>query len=144
MKRLAYLPLLGLLLAPNAFADDEDKAIQKIQGTWNVVRYVNDGKEETPSADQPETLIIKGNHYELKRSDGEYRGDLKLDSSAKPAKIDATLFDTKDKKLGEATGIYKMEGEKLIICWNEIADERPKEFASVSGSKVRLITLEKK
>ena len=144
MKYLALLPLLGLVLAPTLKADDEDKALEKLQGSWKVVKYVNDGNDETPKEDAAETWTVKGNHYELTRPDGTYRGDLKLDSSSKPGKIEATLFDTKDKKLGETFGIFKLDGDELTVCWNEDSKQRPDDFTSKAGTKDRLIVLKKK
>ena len=143
MTRIARLPMMLLIaFAPATFATANDDASGKIQGTWKILKYVNDGEDETPET-KDEMLTVKGNHYELKTKDGEYRGDLKLDDSAKPATIDATLFDTEDKKLGEAIGIYKMDGDDLMICWSEETKERPSTFASPSGSKLRLIVLKK-
>lgn len=141
MIRLALLPLLALATPPTA---DDDKALDKLQGTWNVVRYVYDGKEETPPADKPETLVIKKSKYELKRAEHNFHGELKLDASTSPWKIDASLYDKDDKKRGNAVGIYKFEGEKLIVCWDQTGENRPTQFGSDSGSKSQMIVLEKK
>ena len=142
--RLRWLvPALLLVIAPTLRADDKDEkvdaAMEKLQGKWLVVTYKNDGKDESPKSGTVMAMEIKKNHYTLKKDgDEEYRGDLKIDS---PGKITATLFDAKDKKLGEALGIYKMDGEKLTICWDEESGDRPTEFSSESGSKDRLIEL---
>lgn len=145
MRRIALLPLLGLVFAPAVLrADDADKALEKLQGTWNVVKYVNDGKDESPEADSPEIMTVTGAHYVLKRKGDSYRGDLKVDPSKSPSTIDATFYDTEDKKLGEALGIFKLEGDQWTVVWNDGSDERPKTFSAEKGSGNRMITMKKK
>jgi uncharacterized protein (TIGR03067 family) len=145
MRRLALLPLLGLVFTPALLrADDADKALEKLQGTWNVVKYVNDGKDESPEADSPEIMTVKGAHYDLKRKADSYRGDLKVDATKSPGTIDATFYDTEDKQLGEALGIYKLAGDEWTVVWNDGSDERPKTFSAEKGSRNRMIVLKKK
>jgi RNA polymerase sigma factor (sigma-70 family) len=52
-------------------------------------------------------------------------------SKGQPDRIDLVDPDARDKAWKE--GIYKLDGDKLIICWGE--DKRPTEFATQPGSR---------
>lgn len=64
--------------------------------------------------------------------------EFKFDPKPSPATIDVTST-TAARNL---TGIYKLEGDTLTICWTRDS-ERPKEFESPDGSRAMLMVLKR-
>ena len=140
---LVALLAAGLLTAadapPRKGKDDRDR----LQGTWNVVSLVQNGKAVPREAIKGATLIFEGDHYGLKGGKEEYRGSFKLNQRANPKQIDTTFVDVDDREKGRAQGIYKLEGDRLTICWREGGKGRPKAFTSEPDSGTRLIVVER-
>src|SRR5262245_6045437 len=65
---------------------------------------------------------------------------LELDSAARPPAL--TLYKADDKARGEPglTGIYRLEGDTLTICY-VFKGPRPTDFVSPAGTEHRLMTL---
>jgi uncharacterized protein (TIGR03067 family) len=143
------LPIL-FLLAVNLIASEDPvkKATReadqaKLQGTWKVVSLVNSGEPVSAAKLKDARLIVETNKYTYKGEEN-YQGTFTLDSSATPRVVNATFVDKFGKEQGVAVGIYRLDGNRVTICWGELGEERrPKTFASVLNSGHRLIVLER-
>lgn len=134
---MRVLTAICLLTATLAFAGDANDQ-KKFQGGWQRVAILDDGKkvEGTEKA----SVVFNGNDYTLKDGDTvKSTGTFKLDASKSPKEFDVMpgAGPYKGKIL---KGIYKFEGELLIYCIAGPDLDRPKEFASPAGSKLRLYT----
>lgn len=136
----AYLLLAASCLFLVA-ADAPDKDAEKLQGTWKVIAAVKDG--EGAPADDIEKMELVISSGQMVFKDGKSERDetvtFKVDSTKQPATIDMT--NTKEKKL--ILGIYKLDGDKLSLCFRLGDKDRPTEFASKKKSDVRFLTLER-
>ena len=125
-----FLPLMALCalsLVPSvvSIAQADDKVaeisgdLKKVQGEW----LSKDDQGES-------TWSFKGNKLSLKTPTRAYEISIKLEAEAKPEKtIDFHVSDTSpDAKGTKAEGIYKFDGEKLLICFGGQEAGRPKEF----------------
>jgi RNA polymerase sigma factor (sigma-70 family) len=120
-------------------AKDEEK--QLIDG-WMLVAKEQDGDRQ----EYPQGIGVR-----LNLTDGEFQlfvptinplgkggfSDLtyfhyKLDPKQKPKAIDLVTADGEHKPW--LRGIYKLEGDRLIICWSEKEMERPTDFTVKLGS----------
>lgn len=129
------------VLAFVAFAADPPKEdatkddVKKLQGTWQVIKWVNDCEKPAPAEE------LKGFTFEFKGDKVSLRSD--MDPIAKPAKY--TLKATKNPKFFDfqmegtnplpplAPGIYKLDGDELSICLVAVTESdkasiRPTEF----------------
>ena len=76
------------------------------------------------------TWIFKGDKLTLKTPTRSYEMTIKLDPDSKPERaIDFRVLETSpDAKNAKADGIYKIDGEKIHICFAMQEAGRPKEF----------------
>ncbi len=145
MKPIRSLTLACLLgsvaLAPGfaaraVAAEDPvlDPALKAVQGTWTT--------SETDSLDAK--WVIKGETLEATVNGMEYVGKLKVDDKAKPhSTLDIALTQgPEDAKGKTAKGVYKLDGEKLVIAVSHPGHDRPKDFEPVPD-EVYLFELKK-
>jgi uncharacterized protein (TIGR03067 family) len=109
--------------AARTVADDApalDAALKAVQGTWVT--------SESDSLDAK--WVIKGESLEATVNGMEYLGKLKLDEKAKPhSTLDIALTSgPEDAKGKTAKGVYKLDGEKLVIAVSVPGHDRPKDF----------------
>ena len=125
-RRIWLVLGFGLVLgmAPGLHAEDpkdlEIKGDMKaIQGTW----ISKDDMGES-------TWIFKGDKLSLKTPTRAYEMTIKLDPDSKPERaIDFKVLETSpDAKNTKADGIYKIDGDKLQICFGGQEAGRPKKF----------------
>jgi uncharacterized protein (TIGR03067 family) len=130
------LGLLGLA-SVGAVADEESAsaAIKAIQGTWATA--------ETDNLDAK--WVFKGEVLEATVNGTEYVGKVKADDKAKPfATLDIALTEgPEDTKGKTAKGIYKLEGEKLVVAVGVPGHDRPKDFEAVPD-EIYVFELKKK
>jgi uncharacterized protein (TIGR03067 family) len=125
----------GLLLAAEAPKDDAAKKdLEKFQGHWVPEQVVRDGQEVPADELKGLRLTVEGNTRTLRKGDTVVaRTTFKLDSSKSPKEIDVTLQQG-PMKGATARGIYEVSADTQKICLDLSGGDRPKEFASKSGS----------
>jgi uncharacterized protein (TIGR03067 family) len=127
-----------------ANADEQNKDAKKspdqeqMQGKWKVVRYESTGRPGQAEYKEPDT--ISGDKWlRPMRTTDEYQ--LKLDPTKEPKWVDLSA-----KRLGEKTlkGIYKIDGNKLTICYAYDPElPRPAEFKTTTDKRGYLYVLER-
>jgi uncharacterized protein (TIGR03067 family) len=136
-----------------------------IEGTYVMVGMEAGGKDLSDflkeGKEEEKTVKITGDKMIATKDGKEDPATYKLDNSKDPKTIDLTAQKTvsqgpskgpkgkdkdKEKTVEEKMfGIYKVEGDKLIICLTEgKAEDRPKEFKTTEGGKAMMMTLQKK
>jgi uncharacterized protein (TIGR03067 family) len=119
------LSVLAMLLAVDATADESSLSagLKALQGTW-----VTDDTDPIDARWQ-----FKGENLEVVVNGIEYVGIVKLDEAAKPfGTMDISISEgPEDAKGKTGKGIYKLEGEKLIISVSVPGSDRPKDFEPI-------------
>jgi uncharacterized protein (TIGR03067 family) len=122
-----------------AVADDAEKDLKKLVGTWREISHTADGKELPADEIKDSTVVIdeKGNWQALKDGAVILKGTGKLDPSKSPRAADWTVegFDM------PVLGIYEVDGDTWKHCF--ATGKRPTEFASKEGSGVNYIVLKR-
>jgi uncharacterized protein (TIGR03067 family) len=145
MTTLTAVVLTSLIAAP--IPKEEPK--KGIEGEWKVVEFVKGG---TPrEKDRLGTVTFKGDQMTISMTTNGRKRDetltFTLDPKAKPMTIDLRPVkganDQGVRKDQVVKGIYKLEKDKLTICFGLDATERPKEFKSEKDSKVGMFVLER-
>jgi RNA polymerase sigma-70 factor (ECF subfamily) len=130
--------------APQKKSTDAEE-LRSLQGDWKVVALEAPNGETVP-AEVLEKMrwVFKG--AELRSTDTggnpQVTCTIKTDPNNKPKQIDLAIIEGERK--GETLqGIFKREGERLILCLRDDAKGRPKEFAAKKDGGQSLITLER-
>jgi uncharacterized protein (TIGR03067 family) len=129
---------LAMTLGAPALKDPPKNAL-KLTGEWVVESQITYGRPIKSSIerrysfgdDGKWTLTTKG---KVLGSDRTYA----IDAGKKPAAIDM-----KYSASVTYTGIIKVEGDTMTLCYSRNADERPKTFESPENSTVILIVLKR-
>lgn len=132
MRSLGVVSLFAMGMVFAGGAGDEDK----FQGAWQRVSIIDDGKKV--EGVENSSVVFSGSEYTLKDGDKvKSKGTYKLDESKSPKEFDVIpgAGPYKGKTL---KGIYKLDGDQLIYCIAGPELDRPKEFASPAGLKLRL------
>jgi uncharacterized protein (TIGR03067 family) len=136
---------LGLLLAAcnrQAPVPTPKTDLDRLQGTWNLVSAMQDGKALPEDKVKQTTIVFKGDTFRFPGS-AEYAtskaGTIKLDESKTPKEMDAISTD-KEVMLG----IYVLQENGYKVCFAPAGKPRPTEFTSTPGSGYILQSWERK
>ncbi len=129
-------------------AQDAEKDLKKIEGTWRMVSGSDKGKPIPAEALEKVEMLakFKGNTYELHIFGKKVEsGTIKVDTKKKPMYFDSTVVEGKDDEKGKTQlGIFEMKGDKLrILLGLAGAKERPKSFEDAKEESFSLIEMKK-
>lgn len=118
--------------------------LKQLQGNWRLISYEN---EEHKKA------LAKGSAWKLKVSGNSFRMTIGTDKNAtftidptqSPKHLDRTFRYGDNPKSAKTTwlGIYKLEGEQLTLCHAMSKTERPTEFATKKGTRLKVLVFER-
>ena len=105
--------------------------LDRIQGEWKLEYVEINGRPQKLEHFKTIRLVIKGDRATLGRNEGhDETGSVKLDPTKQPKEIDQ-IYRHPAGHLLTYPGIYKLEGDKLTICYAPHLDAgqlRPTEF----------------
>jgi uncharacterized protein (TIGR03067 family) len=117
-------------VAPTRQQDDN----ASLQGTWLMVLYEEEGIKMTVFKNAK--MVIAGDVITF-GAGGSGPSRFKLDPTKTPKEF--TLFTDKGKDKGEYPGIYRLDGDKLTLCWVTGGKaKRPTDFGVPKASGRRL------
>lgn len=146
--RLLTATLFLTLTAWAASADDAKdakEAAKKLEGTYDVLEVIIEGKP-SPKKEDVQSVVIKDDEIIIKLAKRDEPAKFTLDPSKKPGHIDISPKDGKGQE--KLAGIYEVKetdkGTELTICFAEDKKERPKDFKGEGKDTIVLKLFRKK
>lgn len=148
MSRFKLL-CVSLILSANGLAFGQqtgtDAEFKRFQGAWQVTELVENG--QVVSQQSLKTMLESGGRAEIVSNTIQFK-TATGQKSAKVFSVDPTVHPKSivisSLAKPEGWGIYRFEGERLVICMSDPAvAQRPTDFASRAGSKHMLMVLER-
>lgn len=144
MKNILCLCIVfaSTLMAYSVCAADDAKTLQ---GTWVPVKAELGGQPMPAAVLKTITLKIDKRRYKVTVSGERHsdEGTFKLDTGSKPKGI--TIISVKGANEGKTfPAIYELKADKLSVCYDLSGAKRPKEFKTSAGTKLYLVTYQRK
>jgi uncharacterized protein (TIGR03067 family) len=138
MRTIMLVLAAALLAAAPPTKDENKKDLDRMQGDWAADRFTRDGTALEDDDAQSFFRTVKGDRYTTFRFNRRAgSGKFTLDATRSPRQID--LLPDPPFKGKPIPGIYKIEGDKLTICYAAPGGKRPEAFASKEGSGITLM-----
>jgi uncharacterized protein (TIGR03067 family) len=149
MKPLVALVAVVLLVG-SARADDPPKKVttaaeelQRFQGTWQIEAWEEDGKALAAADLKKRGVFFGANIFIFRREEKVHQaGAIQLDPSKTPATANLSVREGEGKD-DVMLGIYSLEGDTLLLCFDPKGQARPKNFKPEAKDGFTLITLKK-
>jgi uncharacterized protein (TIGR03067 family) len=114
---------------------------RKLQGRWKVETAQENGKAMKGKEYRPASLEVIGGHARLRRGTGSVLGFITLSPSSEPKAIDVFGLN-RDFFFGK-TGIYRIDGDRLVVCWRNHKRDRPVRFSSAGDKDLQLLVMKR-
>jgi len=142
MKHILCISL-AVAVSLGAFAGDPPDDAKGVQGNWKPVKAELAGQPMTDAVLKSISLKLDNGKYEVFVGEHPDKGTYTLDVTSKPKSITVTGMEGPNK--GKTfPAIYELKGDTLRICYDLSGAKRPTEFKSIAGTKLYLVTYNRK
>jgi len=126
-----------------AFAADPPADAKAVQGSWTPIKADLGGQPITEAVLKSISLKLDNGKYEVLVGSAPDKGTYTLDSTSKPKSM--TITGTEGPNNGKTfPAIYELKGDTLRICYDLSGAKRPTEFKSIAGTRLYLVTYNRK
>jgi uncharacterized protein (TIGR03067 family) len=134
---------VAVLFTGVAVADDKKEAPKfdaaKMVGTWTITAGMKDGTKADVEKDKYKDAV----KMTLKTPDGTFEFKYAVNDKASPVEVDLEITAPDMFKGAKATGIVKMDGDTLMLCYPAMGGEKPKNFDAKEKSGHYSFTMKK-
>jgi uncharacterized protein (TIGR03067 family) len=125
------------------FAADSPDDGKAVQGKWKPTKAELAGQPMADAVLKVISLKLEDGKYEVFVGDEPDRGTYTVDSTTQPKSMTVTGTDGVNR--GKTfPAIYELKGDTLRICYDLSGAKRPTEFKSIAGTKLYLVTYNRK
>ena len=126
-----------------AFAADPPDDAKAVQGSWTPAKADLGGQPMTEAVLTSISLKLDNGKYEVAVGGKSDKGTYTVDSTSKPKSM--TITGNEGPNNGKTfPAIYELKGDTLRICYDLSGAKRPTEFKSIAGTKLYLVTYNRK
>jgi len=142
IKSLLFL-CIAVGISASAFAATPADDAKGIQGNWKPATAELAGQPMSVDILKVISLKLDNGKYEVFVGEHPDRGTYTIDSTTQPKSM--TVAGTEGPNQGKTfPAIYELKGDTLRICYDLSGAKRPTEFKSVAGTKLYLVTYQRK
>jgi uncharacterized protein (TIGR03067 family) len=144
MKKILCIAFIASASFTAPAASDDSADIKSLQGSWIPAKAELGAQPLPADVLKTITLTLTNNNYEvtIKGEQSDY-GTWTIDTSSKPKGM--TIVGTKGPNTGKTFPcIYEVKGDTFRICYDLSGAKRPTEFKTASGTKLYLVTYNRK
>ena len=141
MKHSTFISLFAALAINVLAADPHDN--KSLRGDWIPVKAELGGQSMPDAVLKTISLKLGDGTYDVSVNGAPDQGTFEVDSSTTPKNmvIKGTVGPNKGRTI---PAIYELNGTSLNICYDLSGSQIPKEFKSVAGTKLYLVTYQRK
>ena len=142
---MKYLLCIGLAIGAslNALAAGSPDDAKAVQGDWKPAKAELAGQPMADAVLKSISLKLDHGKYEVFVGVAPDRGTYTLDATTKPKSM--TITGTEGPNQGKTfPAIYELKGDTLRICYDLSGAKRPTEFKSIAGTRLYLVTYNRK
>lgn len=144
MNRLSVCCAVCGLVTLASVTIASEAELKRLQGHWQVIELVEDGKVIPPSA--IEDWLPSGGKIEIADNAIVTTSTQDGKKQVRILSVDATQYpkgiEIKSRDQREVWGIYRFDNDRLLVCVADTDDAaRPHDFSARAGSKRMLLTL---
>lgn len=114
--------------------------LRTLEGTWSFVRLEVDGSAIPPEAMRSSRLMMDGDRFRMESPEGVYEGVFNIDVEAQPHQIDIEFIEGPEAGNWNY-GIFRFDGDDLVLCLDMAGKPHPKDFRTTPGSGLACETL---
>ena len=111
--------------------------LQKLQGSWQVVRGQANGEAVPAETITNIVVTIKGSNYTALLNDRTDQGTVKINGSKQPKQMDIHPDSASDDT--QLLGIYEVGPDTLRVCYSRRGAPRPTAFATAGDERLLLL-----
>jgi uncharacterized protein (TIGR03067 family) len=130
--------VIAFVACLNSGGDNPTKQdLLKMEGEWHVTKNITNGSELTDKQikEADIKLVVKDAKYTVYFGGMKItEGTVKLDATKSPRELDAVADDGKAMK-----GVYKYDGDELVVNFSQPGQDRPADFTCKEGSNCILL-----
>lgn len=134
---------LAVVASLSAFAAGSPDDAKAVQGSWTPAKAELGGQPMTDAVLKSISLKLDNGKYEVSVGGEPDKGIYTIDSTTKPKSM--TITGTEGPNSGKTfPAIYELKGDTLRICYDLSGAKRPTEFKSIAGTRLYLVTYNRK
>jgi uncharacterized protein (TIGR03067 family) len=142
MKYFLYI-CLTIAASLTAFAGGSPDDAKAVQGNWKPVKAELAGQPMADAVLKIIRLKLNNGKYEVFVGNEPDRGTCTVDATTQPKSM--TITGTEGPNQGKTfPAIYEINGDTFRICYDLSGSKRPTEFKSLPGTKLYLVTYNRK
>jgi uncharacterized protein (TIGR03067 family) len=141
MKYLLLFVVIGAAVVNLLAAEPQDN--KQLRGDWIPVKAELGGKPMPDDVLKSISMKLGDGAYDVSVAGEPDKGTYEIDATAKPKGM--VIRGTEGPNKGRTIpAIYEINGKTLRICYDLSGAQRPKEFKSVAGTRLYLVTYQRK
>jgi uncharacterized protein (TIGR03067 family) len=107
--------------------------LRALEGEWRFTALEIDGAPMSSTMLGSSRLLIDGDRFRTEGPDGVYDGEFTIEVEADPPHIDIEFVEGPEAG-NWSYGIYRLEGDELLLCLGLAGSSRPARFGTAEGS----------